>query len=47
MGRKLVLITAKKTFQGVIESSQGLHAAVECYTIRNYEGVVENPLHPN
>jgi len=41
------MVTVKKTFEDMVESSRSLHAAIRPYTVRSYEGIAENPLHPN
>lgn len=46
MGRKPSMVTVKKTFEDMVEFSRSLHAAIRPYTVRSYEGIAENPLHP-
>ena len=42
MGRKPSMVTVKKTFEDMVESSRSLHAAIRPYTVRSHEIIAEN-----
>jgi hypothetical protein len=47
MARPPAIRSVSRTFDAALRSASGLAAAVHPFCARNYEGIHENPLHPN